>query len=262
MRLVGEPIDERFAKPRIGDHLRPLGERQVGGDDDRGFLCPVGDHLEHQFARGLGQRHITEFVDTDQVEPGDVQDLTSLIDTFIPEGGVCCGPSDMSVQIDNAGTSTVTVADDFYGLFVGSVNSSDTGSVGTLNWVSAVYGSPLSIDLTNADNVITDALFNVGPSLANTSAPTTRRRNPPVSRCCAPLCSVWVSLARSGAHRRRGDWRRGSAERGHLARQRLCRCAASLRSRGILGPAASRWNSNPCSQLRAACARSSAEGVA
>jgi hypothetical protein len=68
VRLVGEPIDERFAQSSIGDHLRPLGERQVGGDDDRRSLRPVGDHLEHQFARGLGQRHITEFVDTDQVE--------------------------------------------------------------------------------------------------------------------------------------------------------------------------------------------------
>jgi len=29
VRLVGEPIDQRFAQPRIGDHLRPLGERPV-----------------------------------------------------------------------------------------------------------------------------------------------------------------------------------------------------------------------------------------
>ena len=122
---------------------------------------------------------------------GDVQDLTSLIDTFIPEGGVCCGTSDMSVQIDNAGTSTVTVADDFYGLFVGSVNSSDTGTAGILNWVSAVYGSPLSIDLTNADNVITDALFNVGSSLANTSAPTTSAPEPTsIALLCAALFGV------------------------------------------------------------------------
>lgn len=109
---------------------------------------------------------------------GGVQDLTSLIDKFIPEGEICCGSSDISVQIDNAGTSTVTVADNFYGSFAGSVNSSDTGSADTLNWASAVYGSPFSIDLTNADNIITDVVFNVGSSLTNTSEPSTNAPEP------------------------------------------------------------------------------------
>jgi hypothetical protein len=141
---------------------------------------------------------------------GDVQDLTSLIDTFIPEGGVCCGTSDMSVQIDNAGTSTVTVADDFYGLFVGSVNSSDTGTAGILNWVSAVYGSPLSIDLTNADNVITDALFNVGSSLTNTSAPTTSAPEP---TSIALLCTALFGVGFARSKRRPSSPRRLAAGR-------------------------------------------------
>ena len=43
---------------------------QVGQPiDQRRFLCPVGDHLEHQFACGFGQRHIAEFIGTDQIEP-------------------------------------------------------------------------------------------------------------------------------------------------------------------------------------------------
>ena len=121
---------------------------------------------------------------------GDVQDLTSLINTFIPEGGICCGGSSISVQINNAGTSTVTVDDDYYGDFTGSVTSSDTGAADTLNWDSAVYGSPFSIDLTNADNVVTDVVFNVGSSLTNTAAPTDAPEPASIALLCTALCGV------------------------------------------------------------------------
>ncbi len=67
--LVGQAIDQRFAQTRIGNDLRPLGEWRISGDDHGRFFRPVGDHLEHQFAGGFGQRHVTEFVDTDQIEP-------------------------------------------------------------------------------------------------------------------------------------------------------------------------------------------------
>jgi hypothetical protein len=141
---------------------------------------------------------------------GDVQDLTSLIDTFIPEGGICCGTSDISVQIDNAGTSTVTVADDFYGPFVGSVNSSDTGTADTLNWDSAVYGSPFSIDLTNADNVVTDVVFNIGSSLTNTSAPTTSAPEP---TSIALLCTALFGVGFAHSKRRPSPVRSAAAWR-------------------------------------------------
>lgn len=103
---------------------------------------------------------------------GGVQDVTPIIDTFIPEGQICCGSSSISVQINNAGTSTVTVSDDFYGPFTGSVSSTDIGAADTLNWASAVYGSPFSINFTDANGIITDVLFNVGSDLTNTSAPS------------------------------------------------------------------------------------------
>ena len=69
VRTVRQPVDQRLAQPRVRDHLRPFGEWQVGGDDHRRLLGPVGDHLEHQLARRLGQRHVAQLVDADQVEP-------------------------------------------------------------------------------------------------------------------------------------------------------------------------------------------------
>jgi hypothetical protein len=106
---------------------------------------------------------------------GALQDVTALIGSFIPSengGKICCGNSSVAVQIDNAGTSTVTVQDNIYGPFTGSVNSTDMGAADTLNWASAVYGSPFSINFTDASGMITDVLFNVGSSLTNTSAPS------------------------------------------------------------------------------------------
>jgi hypothetical protein len=112
---------------------------------------------------------------------GGVQDLTSLIDGFITAGGLSTmifEGGTIAVQVDDAGTSTVTVVDNYYGNFTGSVNSSDTGSADTLNWDSAVYGAPFSIDLTNSSGIITDVLYNVGSSLTNSSAPPTSTPEP------------------------------------------------------------------------------------
>ena len=134
---------------------------------------------------------------------GDVQDLTSLIDTFIPEGEICCGDSSISVQIDNAATSTVTALDDdYYGDFAGSVTSSDTGAADTLNWDSAVYGSPFSIDLTNAVNVVTDVLFNVGSSLTNTAAPTSAPEPTSIALLCTALLGAGFARPSGGDTRR------------------------------------------------------------
>jgi hypothetical protein len=52
--------------PGGGDDLSAFKGRLVGGDNSRSLLRPVGDHLEHQRARGRGQRHVTQFVTADQ----------------------------------------------------------------------------------------------------------------------------------------------------------------------------------------------------
>ena len=52
MRPVGEPVDQRLTETRVRQDLPPFGEWQVGGDDDRGPLGAIGDHLEQELCPG------------------------------------------------------------------------------------------------------------------------------------------------------------------------------------------------------------------
>ena len=68
MGLVCESIEHGLAEPCIGEHLGPLREGQVGGDDDGCLLGSFSDNLEEQLSGDLGQRHIAQFIDDDQLD--------------------------------------------------------------------------------------------------------------------------------------------------------------------------------------------------
>jgi hypothetical protein len=63
VRLVGEPIEHCLAEPCVGEDLGPLGEGQVGGDDDGGLLGSLCDDLEQQLGGDLGQWNVAKFID-------------------------------------------------------------------------------------------------------------------------------------------------------------------------------------------------------
>ena len=51
--MVGEPVEERAGEALAAQHLGPVFERQVGGDDRGATLVSLGEHLEQQLgARG------------------------------------------------------------------------------------------------------------------------------------------------------------------------------------------------------------------
>ena len=64
---IGDSIQQRFAEPRIGNDLRPLGKRQVRGQHHSGLLGPLGHDLKEELSADLGQRHIPDLVDGDQI---------------------------------------------------------------------------------------------------------------------------------------------------------------------------------------------------
>ena len=65
MGLVGELVEHSLAEPCVGEDLWPLGEGQVGGDDDRGFFGSLGDDLKEQLSCDFSQGDIAEFIDDD-----------------------------------------------------------------------------------------------------------------------------------------------------------------------------------------------------
>src|SRR5580700_1649017 len=64
---VGDTVEEGLAEAGVGEDRRPLRERQVGGDDDGGLLCPIGDDLEEHLGSDLGQGNVAHLIEGDQV---------------------------------------------------------------------------------------------------------------------------------------------------------------------------------------------------
>ena len=91
--VVGEPVEQRAGQPLGGEHAGPLVERQVAGDDGGAALVALAEHLEQQFGAGLGERHVAEFVDDQQLVAGELALqaqqplLVAGLDQLVDQGG-------------------------------------------------------------------------------------------------------------------------------------------------------------------------------
>ena len=61
--VMHDTVDHRRSDGGLAEDLAPAGERQVGGQDDRGLLVPGGDQLEEQIGRFGVEGDIADFVD-------------------------------------------------------------------------------------------------------------------------------------------------------------------------------------------------------
>ena len=55
MDVVGEPVQQRASEAFRPEHLDPLIEREVGGDQDGPALVALAEDLEEEFSPGPGQ---------------------------------------------------------------------------------------------------------------------------------------------------------------------------------------------------------------
>jgi len=76
--MVSETIEQRRRHLRIAEHARPFAESEVGGDDNRCPLVKTADQVEQQLPAGLGEGEITQFVEDDEVEAGEIIGKSSL----------------------------------------------------------------------------------------------------------------------------------------------------------------------------------------
>ena len=71
LAVMRQAVEERGGHLCVAEDGRPLSERQVGRDDDRGAFVKLADEVEQELAAGLGEREIAELVEDQEVEAGD-----------------------------------------------------------------------------------------------------------------------------------------------------------------------------------------------
>src|ERR1017187_11034654 len=64
---IRDPILQRFTQSGIWKHRGPFREGQVSGHDDRPPLGPLRDHLKQKLRTDVGHRHISHFIQRDQL---------------------------------------------------------------------------------------------------------------------------------------------------------------------------------------------------
>ena len=70
--MVGEPVKQGSGEPLRTEHVGPLVEGQVGGDQDGAPLAALAEDLEEEFRAGGGQGDEAQFVDDQQSEAGQI----------------------------------------------------------------------------------------------------------------------------------------------------------------------------------------------
>ena len=68
--MVGEPVKQSAGEPLRAEHVGPLVEGQVGGDQDEAPFVALAEDLEEEFRTGGGPRHEAQLVDDEQPEAG------------------------------------------------------------------------------------------------------------------------------------------------------------------------------------------------
>ena len=68
---MSEPVEERGGHFGVTEDAGPFSECEVGSDDDRGAFVELADQMEPQLAAGLGKVQVAQFIQNQEVEPGD-----------------------------------------------------------------------------------------------------------------------------------------------------------------------------------------------
>ena len=74
VRSVGEPVDDGLREPRVGEHLGPFPERQVGREDQAAAFVSLGEDLEDELGGTVGQRQIAQLVTDKKLGAGVAAD--------------------------------------------------------------------------------------------------------------------------------------------------------------------------------------------
>ena len=64
---VSEAVEHGTGQPFVAEHLNPIAEGQIGGDDERDAFVQGGAELEEEWCAGLREGHVAKFVENDKL---------------------------------------------------------------------------------------------------------------------------------------------------------------------------------------------------
>ena len=67
--MMGGPVEQGRRHLRVGEHGRPLAEREVRRHHDRHALVEIADQVEQELAPAHGERKVAQLVENDEVQP-------------------------------------------------------------------------------------------------------------------------------------------------------------------------------------------------
>ena len=68
--MVGQAIQQGGRHLGVAEDGCPIGEDEIGGDDDCRPLVEAADQVEEQLAAAVGKGQIAQLVEDDEVDPG------------------------------------------------------------------------------------------------------------------------------------------------------------------------------------------------
>ena len=65
--VMGEAVEHGGGHLGVAEDLGPIGEGEVGGDQQRGVFVEFADQVEQKLTAGLAERQIAKLVDDDEI---------------------------------------------------------------------------------------------------------------------------------------------------------------------------------------------------
>ena len=65
--MMRQAIEHGGGHPGIAEYLRPIGESQIGGDQQRRVFVQFADQVEQQLAARLAEWQVAQFIDGDEI---------------------------------------------------------------------------------------------------------------------------------------------------------------------------------------------------
>ena len=70
--MMGQTVEQGCGHLGVAEDGRPFAEGEVGGDDDRSALVEPAHEVEEQLPASLSEGQVAEFVEDDEVAPGEL----------------------------------------------------------------------------------------------------------------------------------------------------------------------------------------------